>query len=152
MLKEILEKGYYTFEEKFDHWEDAIFASYQPLLNDGTVEVEYVQAVIDCVKTYGPYIVLVPNIAMPHSTEGAVGCNGTAISFMKVETPVDFDPNDPDKKAMLFFSLASIDHEQHMVNIQSLMDVLMNEEIVEALLKIKNKNEFTNVVEKFERK
>ena len=48
---------------------------------------------------------------MPHSTEGADGCYGTAISFMKVETPVDFDPQDEEKKATLFFSLAAMDHE-----------------------------------------
>ena len=34
--------------------EDAIRASYRPLLKDGTVEEVYVQAVIDCVNKYGP--------------------------------------------------------------------------------------------------
>ena len=114
MLKEIIERNHYTFEESFDNWEDAIRAGYKPLLADNTVEDIYVQAVIDCVKKFGPYIVIVPNIAMPHSTEGAAGCNGTAISFMKVEKEVDFDPEDPDKKARLFFSLAATDHEKHL--------------------------------------
>lgn len=151
MLKEIVEKGYYRFEEHFDSWEDAIKASYQPLLSDGTVENSYVQAVIDCVKKYGPYIVIVPNIAMPHSTEGAEGCNGTAISFMKVEDAVDFDPNDSDKKAKLFFSLASVDHEQHLQNIQALMDTLMNDEIVEALLHVKTKEELLTIANQYEK-
>ena len=53
---------------------------------------------------------------------------------MKVEEPVDFDKQDPDKKARLFFSLAAVDHEQHLHNIQELMDALMNEELVNALL------------------
>ena len=150
MLKEIVEKGYYCFEKCFDSWEDAIRASYRPLLKDGTVEEVYVQAVIDCVNKYGPYIVIVPDIAMPHSTEGAQGCNGTAISFMKVEEAVDFDPSDPDKKARLFFSLAAKDHEQHMQNIQALMDTLMNEEIVEALLKAATKEELSAIAEKYE--
>ena len=83
MLKEIVEKGHYCFVEKVDSWQDAIRQSYAPLLKDNTVENEYVEAVIECVNKYGPYIVIVPGIAMPHSTEGAVGCNGTAISFMK---------------------------------------------------------------------
>lgn len=150
MLKEIVENGYYSFADHFDHWEDAIRASYAPLLNKNVVEDVYVQAVIDCVNKYGPYIVIVPGIAMPHSTEGAVGCNGTAISFMKVEKDVDFDPEDEDKKAKLFFSLAAVDHEQHMQNIQALMDTLMNEEIVEALNNAKSIEDLKEIAEKFE--
>ena len=139
MLKEIIEQKHYCFTQ-----------SYQPLLQDGIVEDIYVQAVIDCVKKYGPYIVIVPNIAMPHSTEGAKGCNGTAISFMKVEQEVDFDPEDPDKKARLFFSLAAVDHEQHMNNIQQLMDTLMNEEIVEALLSATSIEDLKKIAETYE--
>lgn len=150
MLKEIVEKGYYTFASSFGCWEDAIEKSYEPLLKDHTVEKKYVDAVVECVKKYGPYIVIVPGIAMPHSSEGAEGCNGTAISFMKVENEVDFDANDPEKKAKLFFSLAAIDHEQHMQNIQSLMDVLMNEEIVEALNNVKTKEDLVRIANEFE--
>ncbi len=150
MLKEIVEKGYYTFAQGFDNWESAIEKSYEPLLKDNTVEKRYVDAVIECVKKFGPYIVIVPGIAMPHSSEGAQGCNGTAISFMKVENEVDFDPEDPDKKAKLFFSLAAIDHEQHIQNIQSLMETLMNEEIVEALNNAKTKEDLVEIVNKFE--
>lgn len=150
MLKEILEKGYYSFHNEFDSWEKAIEASYQPLLEQNVVEPVYVEAVIECVKKYGPYIVIVPGIAMPHSTEGAVGCNGTAISFMKVENEVDFDPEDPDKKAILFFSLASLDHEQHIQNIQSLMDTLMNEDLVEELKQAKSKEDLQAIADKYE--
>lgn len=150
MLKEIVEKGYYSFHNEFASWQDAIQASYEPLLKNNVVEEQYVQAVIECVNKYGPYIVIVPGIAMPHSTEGAAGCNGTAISFMKVEKEVDFDPEDPDKKAILFFSLASLDHDQHIQNIQSLMDTLMNEEIVEALNNAKSKEDLEAIANKFE--
>lgn len=150
MLKEIIQRNHYVFEEGFDHWEDAIRAGYQPLLADHTVEEIYVQEVIDCINKFGPYIVLVPNIAMPHSSEGAKGCHGTEISFMKVEKEVDFDPEDPEKKARLFFSLAATDHEKHLENIQQLMDVLMNEEIVEALLEAKTIEDLQQIAETYE--
>lgn len=150
MLKEIIEKGHYSFQTHFDSWEDAIRASYQPLLKDGTVEDIYVKAVIECVNTYGPYIVIAPHIAMPHSTQGAQGCNGTAISFMKVKDEVDFDPEDPEKKACLFFSLAATDSDKHLENIQQLMETLMNEEIVEALLKANTLEELQTIAGTFE--
>lgn len=149
MLKELIEQHHYLFEKRFANWEDAIRASYIPLLKDFTVEDIYVEGVIDCVHKYGPYIVLVPNIAMPHSTEGAVGCHGTAISFMKVEEEVDFDPSDPDKKARLFFSLAAVHHEEHLHNIEQLMDVLMKEEVVEALLQASTVEDLKRIAEQY---
>ena len=150
MLKEIVEQNYCVFEKSFTHWQDAIYASYKPLLEKGIVDEEYIKAVITCVETYGPYIVIAPDIAMPHSSEGASGCHGTAISFMKVEEGVDFDPEDPEKKARLFFSLAAIDHEQHIQNIASLMETLMNEEIVEALLQVTSIEGLQEIAQTFE--
>ena len=150
MLKEIVEKGYYSFTKEYASWEDAVRGSYEPLVKDHTVDMVYVQNVIDCVKKYGPYIVIVPGIAMPHSTEGAIGCFGTAVSFMKVEKPVDFDPSDEEKKATLFFSLAAIDHMAHMNNIQELMETLMNEEIVEALYQCQTPEQLKEIADRFE--
>lgn len=124
-LKELAEKNRVCFHQKFSTWEEAVAASCQPLLEDGSIEKEYVESVIACVKKYGPYIVFAPKIAMPHSQEGAVGVNRTAVSFMKVEEPVHFDENDPEKDAYLFFVLASADHSEHIDNMQKLAQMLL---------------------------
>lgn len=150
MLKEIMDKGYVSFAKHFDNWEDAVRASYQPLLQVNVVEDVYIQAVIDCIHEFGPYIVLIPGVAMPHSSQGAKGCNGTAISFMRVEEPVIFDANDEDKQARLFFSLASTDGDEHMKNIAALMETLLNEELVEALYTCTSMEELGYIVEKYE--
>ena len=47
--------------------------SCESLEADGTIEANYKEDIISCVEKYGPYIVLMPNIAMPHSQEGAEG-------------------------------------------------------------------------------
>ena len=150
MLRELIEKGYCQFQERIPNWEDAIRQSYLPMLENGLVEEQYVDAVIQCVHEYGPYIVLIPGVAMPHSTQGAAGCHGTGICFMHVEEPVDFDPADPDKKATLFFSLSAMDAEEHLKNIQYLMETLCNEEIVEALMDCHSIEDLKRVAERFE--
>lgn len=63
---------------------------------------------------------------------------------------MDFDPTDPDKKARLFFSLAAVDHEQHLQNIQQLMDALMNEELVNVLLKAHTAEELRQAAQEYE--
>ena len=151
MLKDILENCHYVFEEGFSDWREAIRASYRPLLSDGTVNETYVSSVIQCVEKFGPYIIIREDVAMPHSSEGAEGCKGTAVSFMRVKTPVYFGTNDEGEKkeARLFFSLSAKDHDAHVKNIQSLMEILVNEELISALLEVENAEMLQKVVEKY---
>ena len=114
MLREFVEMNHYLFAREAKDWEEAILMSCKSLEADGTVGSNYGQDIVECVRKYGPYIVIMPNVAMPHSQEGAVGVNKTAIGFMKLEKPVSFDPEDPEKDARLFFTLASCNPEQHL--------------------------------------
>ena len=96
LLKEIYEKKHYAFvDEPIDDWRDAIRACCKPLEADGTVEPIYAEEIVQCVEKHGPYIVLIPGVAMPHSTENATGCNGTAIGFMRVSEPVTLTRTTP---------------------------------------------------------
>lgn len=136
MLREFVEKKHYLFAEEAKDWEEAIRMSCKSLEADGTVEPEYADQIVECVTKYGPYIVLMPGVAMPHSQEGAKGVHKTAIGFMKLSQPVSFDPEDPDKYATLFFTLASCDSDQHMKNMVALSEMLMNDELVAELQKV----------------
>lgn len=136
MLKEFVEKQHYIFIDEADSWQDAIRIACRPLEGDGTVDKVYADQIIECVTKYGPYIIIMPDIAMPHSQEGATGVNKTAVSFMKVNKPVSFDEDDPEKDARLFFTLASCNHDEHLENMQKLSEMLMNEQLVEELLKV----------------
>ena len=131
MLREFVEKKHYLFAKEAKDWEDAIIMSCKSLEADG------------------PYIVIMPNIAMPHSQEGAVGVNKTAIGFMKLEKPVSFDPNDPEKDAQLFFTLASCNPDQHLNNMMRLSEMLMNEELVAELLKAEGPEDLLKLQEKY---
>ena len=123
--------------------------SCESLEADGTIEANYKEDIISCVEKYGPYIVLMPNIAMPHSQEGAEGVHKTSIGFMKLDKPVSFDPEDPEKDAQLFFTLASCDPEQHLNNMARLSELLMNEEVVEALTKAETPEDLLKIQEEY---
>lgn len=133
MLRELVEKKHTVFAKRADDWEDAIRLACSPFVADGTVESEYAEDVIRCVRKYGPYIVLFPGVAMPHSQEGGPLVHGTGICFMRLLDPVSFDPDDPEKWADLFFAIAADDPAVHLENIKSLMDILQNEELLEKL-------------------
>lgn len=149
MLREIVEKGHYLFADEAGDWKEAIRMSCRSLEADGTVEKEYAEQIVKCVETYGPYIVLMPGIAMPHAQEGAVGVHKTAIGFMKLKQPVSFDKEDSDKNATLFFTLAACNSDQHMQNMVKLSELLLNEELVEELKKAESPEELLRLQEKY---
>lgn len=149
MLKEFVETKHFKFAEEARDWKEAIRMSCEPLEADGTVEANYKEDIIKCVEKYGPYIVITPNVAMPHSQEGAEGVNKTAISFMRLEKPVSFEPRDPEKDAQLFFTLASCNPDQHLDNMSRLSEMLMNEDLIEALAKASTPEDLLELQEKF---
>ena len=149
MLREFVEKKHCLFVDKADNWEHAIRLGCKPIEEDGTVDTTYAEQIVECVKKYGPYIVLMPGVAMPHSQEDASGVKNTTISFMKVKEPVHFDEEDPEKDATIFFTLASCNHEEHLHNMSRLSDMLMNEELVEELLKAETPEDLLKLQEKY---
>lgn len=136
MFKQIVEKNWYSFHKGFDTWQDAVRAACQPLLADKTIEKEYPEEIIAKVQELGPYIVIAPDICIPHAQEG-VGVNDTAMCFMKTEEPVHFS-DDGEHDARLFFVLASVNNEVHLANLCEMSEALSDEAIVEKLLKAKS--------------
>jgi PTS system ascorbate-specific IIA component len=146
MLKELIDKGRISFHDGFDNWEDAIKASCKPLINDGAIEEVYADAIIENVKKYGPYIVIAPNICIPHAQEGVVGVNETAMCFMRTKNPVHFSDS-PDEDARLFFVLASTDNEVHLQNLSNMVGLIEDEAIVDKLLEAECKEDLEAIVE-----
>ncbi|MDO4500584.1 MAG: PTS sugar transporter subunit IIA [Erysipelotrichaceae bacterium] len=149
LLRDIVEQNHYLFTDKFDTWQDSVYGAAKPLLADGTLENEYLDKIIENVNTYGPYFVIMPDVAMPHSTLGGVGVNKTAIGFCKVKEPVVFDPNDPEKNARLFFTLAAVDSDKHLQNMMMLSELLMKDGIIEDLLKAETAQDLLDIDAKY---
>ena len=150
LLHDFVEKKHCIFIEEAADWREAIRIGCQPLLADGTIDERYQKKVIECVEQYGPYIVLIPGVAMPHSQQGAEGVFKTAIGFMKVEKPVVFVAGDPDKYANLFFTLASCNPEEHLANMSQLADMLGNDDLLEELMEnVHNEADLLRVADKY---
>lgn len=149
MLKEFVEKKHFNFVDKVESWQEAIQMACQPLEADGTVDKTYAGQIIESINKYGPYIVIIPNVAMPHVQENADGVNKTSISFMKLNESVSFDENDSDKDAKLFFTLASCNHDDHLQNMQKLSMMLMNEDLLVELMEVSSPEELLALHERY---
>ncbi|AGX44803.1 PTS sugar transporter subunit IIA [Clostridium saccharobutylicum] len=146
MLQELIEKKRYSFHEGFNNWEEAVEASCKPLIEDGAIDHDYVDAIIANVKKYGPYIVIAPDICIPHAQEGVVGVNETAVCFMRSKNPVHFS-DDPDQDARLFFVLASTDNNVHLENLSKLVGLIEDESTVEKLIEANSVEDLKAILE-----
>lgn len=150
MLSEIIEKRHFAFVDSCDSWQEAIRRSCDSLVSDGTVTDTYADEIIRCINEYGPYIVIMPMVALPHTQENAEGVKKTAIAFMKLKQPTEFDPEDREKDAQIFFTIASENHEQHLSNISRLADMLCMEGFVEALLEAEKEEDLRRIASEFD--
>ena len=132
LFKEFVAQKHYSFHEGFDDWRDAIRAACAPLVADGTIQKEYVSYIIEKVEELGPYIVIAPEICIPHAERGR-GVNRTAMCFMKSETPVRFH-EDGEHDARIFVVLAPADDKEHIQNLMEVSERLSDEETVAKLL------------------
>ena len=141
LFKDIVDAKHYAFFNSADDWRDAIHKSCRPLVKTGCATTDYEESIILCVEEFGPYIVIVPGLAIPHSTKGSPGVTRTAIAFTKFEQPVSFDPADREKDATLFFTLAAVDDEKHLENMRQLFTILSNDQILEQLSHVKSEDD-----------
>ncbi|EOL46577.1 PTS sugar transporter subunit IIA [Enterococcus caccae] len=137
-------------EETPDNWEEAIILSCQTLLEKGIITQQYIEEIVECVQKYGPYIVIVPGVAMPHSSEESAGVLGTAISFTKMSQDVVFEAENSEKNARLFFTLAAKNSEEHVENISKLSEMLMTDGVIDALMAVETIEEYKKVMATFD--
>lgn len=151
MLKYFYDNGLIQFcTDTPDNWQDAIILSCQTLLEKGIITQQYIDEIVECVQKYGPYIVIVPGVAMPHSSEDSQGVLGTAISFTKMSQDVVFEGNNAEKNARLFFTLAAKNSEEHVENISNLSEMLMTDGVIEALMDVENMEDYEKVMATFD--
>jgi PTS system ascorbate-specific IIA component len=145
LLEEIIKLKHYQFiDYKVDSWQDAIRISCQPLIDSKTVDSSYPELLINAVIEYGPYICLLPGLAMPHTTQNAKGVNSTAIAFTKFKYDIIFPE---EKSAKIFFTLCAEDKNKHLANMEKLFTVLTDENIFSKLLEVKDLKELQEISE-----
>lgn len=153
LLQSILDRDLIDIRsDNVKDWQEALYQSGTKLLKHRYIHKGYLDEIVKNVVENGPYIVIVPGIAMPHALAQSKNALGTAISLTKFSKPVIFNQDDPNSYAQLFFILVARDPEQHLKNISELSDLLMTDGLVEQLLKINTVEDFKNVITASNRK
>ncbi|MEY9977973.1 PTS sugar transporter subunit IIA [Lysinibacillus sp. RC79] len=124
--------------------EEAIQFAGNLLLQSNSVEQSYVEEMINGYKKFGSYIVLAPNIAIPHARP-EFGVNEQCIAFVRVKTPLSFGHPQNDN-VKLIIPIGGIDKQFHLDMLRDLSAVLMNEDKVTRLKESTDTMEIYNIL------
>lgn len=98
-------------------WRDAVRAAGELMVETGAVEPRYVGAMIRSCEHFGPYIVIAPGLALPHS-RSEDGVIQDSFSLVVLDSPVEFgnDANDP---VHIVLALSARDPNGHIEQLRS---------------------------------
>lgn len=150
LLEQMIRCKHYKFAKEAKDWREAICISCQPLEADGSVTAGYKEEIIQAVEQYGPYIVIMPNVAIPHAQEHSHHVKKTAVSFLKLEKPVCFADGQEKKYVQHFFTFASCNGNEHVENVKNLVNLLLDDAFVKALEQVACEQDFIQLQQDWE--
>ncbi|MBT2658819.1 BglG family transcription antiterminator [Bacillus sp. ISL-18] len=131
VLQDLLQDETIQVIEKLTDWEEAVKVAANPLLRKGVIEPSYITAMIENIKTLGAYVVIGPEVAIPHARP-ETGVNQVGMSFLKLHQPVNF-LNDEKYPVRLLFCIAAVDNTTHLKALSQLTKLLSDKNNIELL-------------------
>lgn len=121
LKQSLIENNAILLNQSATNWQEAIKIGTDLLVKAGTIEPRYYDNIVSKINEMGPYIILAPGLAMPH-TRPEEGVIHTSFALTTFTTPIYFDGEDEPVYVML--TLAGSDADQHMQGLMEITQVL----------------------------
>lgn len=147
MLSDLITPEVIKLKAECSNWEEAISTGVEILIERGSVEYSYKQAIIQKLKELGPYMVVAPNVILPHARPED-GVNKTSLSLVTLKNPINFgsENNDPVK---LIITIASVNNTEHIKFLSQIVDLLRNKEDLKKIFNANSKQEIIDILKKY---
>lgn len=133
MIADMLKKDNIQIVERVADWKEAVRVSVQPLVDTGFVEPRYIDGIIENTIEFGPYYVLVDDVALIHGRpEQGVIEKQAAVTIIRESVAF---AEDGSKQARLMVTLAATDGEAHIDVMRALAELFMDSDKIEQLVK-----------------
>lgn len=144
MIQDVLKDENILINVEAKDWQELITVVSQPLLKEEVITDKYIQAMIQAVEEYGPYIVIGENLALAHARPED-GVNRLGLSVATVRNSVEFghEDNDPVK---IIFCLSAVDSFSHLNIMRDLIDLINDQEKTQLLLQAETIEAFKQVL------
>lgn len=131
MITDYLNKKTIRLKVEAHDREEAIREAAACLVEDKKIKQEYVEQMIDALHKFGPYIVVIPGIALAHAEAGETVLE-ECMSMITLKEPVVFghESNDP---VSIVFVIASDTRDKHLEVLMDMSKHLMKKEFIQLL-------------------
>lgn len=138
-LKDYIDKECIAVNKQFVNWEDAISYSGKLMEKNKVINGQYTLDMIELVNKCGPYIVVMPGVALAHARpNGNVNKNCVSIVTLKDGVKFGHGENDPVK---VIFAIAATTDDEHLKLFQAIANYLMINGNLEKILNSKDIDE-----------
>ncbi|MFC6602866.1 BglG family transcription antiterminator [Ectobacillus funiculus] len=144
-LSELITPETISLHPAVSSWEEAIRLGAQPLLENESITSSYVEAMIKQYDMSDPYIIIGPNLAIPHASPED-GVNEVAMSLLRLEEGVDFAKDHPINIVVI---IAARDKQQHLRALMQLTRLAVCKEDIDAIIQAKSAEEVHEIIEKY---
>ena len=142
-MSEVIEARNIKLNVDASDWRDSMIKSGQLLVDSDYITKDYIDLTIKCVEENGPYIVIIPGLALSHSRPD-VSVKKTGLSLITLSKPVCFNcDNDP---VDIVLTLAATDDTSHLQKLQSMAEFISDEENIEFIKNAKSAEEVAKVL------
>lgn len=132
-IKDILKKSNVFIIDQDLTWKEAVYKASKPLVDQGYVEERYPDEIIKNTLEFGPYFILVDDVAFLH-VRPEQGVLKNQMTIMVDKKSVVFDVNDSKKSAKLFLTLAATGSEDHLLIMQKIAELLSDENTIQEII------------------
>ncbi len=104
-------------------WKEAVREAGDLLLRSGRITEGYISSMIDSIEKLGPYIVIIPGVALPHARPDETVLTG-GTSLITLERPVEFGnaENDPVDVVVAFAARSDSGHLENIAGISRFLE------------------------------
>lgn len=120
-------------------WEEAINQTVELLVNHSIATNELAKAIIENTKKLGPYYVLMPRVALAHTSPGDYN-KKIGLSLLVSKQPIQFS-DDKRHEVNLLFTLSAKDGNSHMEILKKFAQLFQDEKIVDKALEAENEQQ-----------
>ena len=143
-LSNWLNKDKVQYVKSVADWKEAIQIAARPLLAEDAISPAYVESIIKQKEEIGPYFVIAPRIAMPH-TRPEHGAKALGLSIVKLGQAVEFNSEDNDPVDAIFMFSAP-DSNSHIEMISQLAEVLSDDEVMQQIFSTQSAEELQAIL------
>lgn len=141
-LTDFLTEDVITIVPSVTDWKDAVRQAAAPLLENGSIEPEYVKAIIEEHDYDNPYMILGKHVSIPHASPEK-GVNRTAMSILCIQKGIPFSSN---FHVHLVVIIAAKEKEKHIRALFQLSQLALVHEDVLQIAAAKEKSDVVDMI------